>query len=275
MDDLKLVLKEREKDSHKGENGTVLVIGGSKDFVGAPALAGLAALRTGIDLVVVAAPYRTAWTINTYSPDLITKKLHGEFFVKAHARQVFDMVPNFDVICIGSGMATRPETESFVREVCSEVVTRPKVIDADAIKALHGMQVANAVFTPHAKEFEIYTGQKLPDKEKEKTDLLKSYASRETVFLLKGPVDLITDGSRVRRNTTGNPGMTVGGTGDVLAGLCAGLLAHNTGDKFHAACAAAFLNGKIGDELYRKMGYGFTAGDMIHEIPASISRCLR
>ena len=91
-------LKKRELESHKGENGKVLVIGGSNDYVGAPALVGLAALRTGVDIVVVAAPEKAAWVINSYSPDLIVKKFEGDFFNWDNVKDVIELANDFDVI---------------------------------------------------------------------------------------------------------------------------------------------------------------------------------
>ncbi len=256
-------LKKRKQ--HKGENGRVLAIGGCTDYIGAPALAALAALRTGIDLSIVAAPENIAWTINTFSPDLITKKFEGEFFNWDNLKDVIEYAEDFDVIIIGNGLGTEPSTFDFVEEII-ERLPQPKVIDADALKALKDVEVVNAVLTPHEKEFEMFTEEKLPIDIKKRALLLKHYAKKRKVFLLKGPTDIITDGERIHYNKTGNPGMTVGGTGDVLAGITAGLIAQSN-DLFNSALNAAKLNGKIGDYLLKKKGIGFTASDMIEIIP--------
>ncbi|MBW2966285.1 NAD(P)H-hydrate dehydratase [Candidatus Woesearchaeota archaeon] len=260
-------LKKRELWSHKGDNGKVLVIGGSKDYIGAPALAALAALRTGIDLSVVAAPEQTAWQINTYSPDLITKKFEGDFFNWDNVKDVIDYCEdgNFNAILIGPGLGLEPNTMDFVKEVV-ERIQLPKVIDADALKALKDAEIRNAVLTPHKAEFYALTDEKLPEDLEEKAKIVKNQAKKDKIILLKGHTDIITDGNSIKLNQTGNPGMTIGGTGDVLAGLCLGFLAQ-TKDLLNSAHTAAYLNGRIGDYLLRKKGYGFTASDMIELIP--------
>ena len=255
----------KKRGEHKGDNGKVLVIGGSKDYIGAPALAGLAALRTGIDWVTIAAPEKTAWSINSFSPDLITKKFEGEFFNWDNVKEVIELAEEFDAVLIGNGLGLEESTKDFVKEVAERTAT-PLVIDADAIKALQGAEVDNAVFTPHEKEFEILTGDKLPKEIEEKAKILQVYAKQRLVFLLKGPTDIITSNKEIKYNKTGNNAMTIAGTGDVLAGITAGLLAQSK-DLFNSAYYAAQLNGHIGDHLLKTKGIGFTASDMINLIP--------
>jgi NAD(P)H-hydrate epimerase len=261
-----MFLKKRDPWSRKGDYGKVLVIGGSKDYTGAPALSALAALRSGVDLSVVAAPEKVAWTINTYSPDLITRKFEGDFFNWDNVKDIIELCldGNFDAVLIGPGLGLEPNTMDFAKEVV-ERVELPKVIDADALKALKDAEIKNAILTPHAGEFKILFDEDLPQNLHERADIAKSYAKKDKIILLKGHVDIITDGERVKSNHTGNPGMTVGGTGDVLAGLCLGFLAQ-TRDLFNSAYNAAYLNGKVGDYLLKKKGYGFTASDMAENI---------
>jgi NAD(P)H-hydrate epimerase len=261
------LLKKRETWSHKGDHGKVLVIGGSRDYIGAPALAALAALRTGIDLSIVAAPEQVAWTINTYSPDLITKKFEGDFFNWDNVKDVIDYCEdgNFNAVLIGPGLGLEPNTMDFVKEIV-ERIQLPKVIDADALKALKDAEIRNAILTPHKAEFYALTEEQLPDDFDKKVKIVKNFAKEDKIILLKGHTDIITNSYEVKLNHTGNPGMTVGGTGDVLAGLCLGFLAQ-TRDLLDSAYAAAYLNGKIGDYLLRKKRYGFAASDMIELIP--------
>jgi NAD(P)H-hydrate epimerase len=265
-------LKKRKLESHKGDHGRVLVIGGSNKYIGAPALAALAALRTGVDIVTVAAPEQAAWIINTYSPDLITRKFEGDFFNWDNIKEVLSLSEKFDVILIGPGLSREPDALAFAKEVI-ERIPHPKVIDADALKAvrLKDAEIHHAILTPHSKEFEIMAEDTLPKKQEERIEMLKHYVKNDNVLLLKGNTDVIVDRHRTRLNKTGNPGMTVGGTGDVLAGLCAGFLAQ-TKDLFNSAYYAAFLNGKIGDYLLRQKGYGFTASDFIPLIPLLIKK---
>lgn len=263
--------KKRRLDSHKGQNGVVLVIGGSENLVGAPALAAmsaLASLRSGIDLCIVAAPEKVGWAINTYSPDLIVKKLPGKNFSKKHIKKILSLSKKSDAILIGPGMGKEKSTLALARGFVARN-KRPIVIDADALRACVGMKFTSpTIITPHANEFLDFSGKKISGKKLgEKIALAKQVAKKHNcVVLLKGRVDVISDGKKVFLNRTGNPGMTVGGTGDILAGICTGFLALGA-KPLHAACAAAFINGKIGDSLLKKMGYGFIASDIIPQIP--------
>lgn len=256
----------KKRGEHKGENGRILVIGGSEDYVGAVAFAGMAALRAGADWVTIAAPEKVAWAINSLYPDLITKKFKGDFFTIDDVKEILDLSAKFDVVLIGNGLGLEPTTQDFVREVVKRIPV-PMVIDADAIKSLKGVELDNAVFTPHSKEFEILTGETLPKDIQERAKLVQSYAKKRLVFLLKGITDIIASKDEIRYNRTGNNGMTIGGTGDVLAGITAGFIAQSKGDLLNSAYFAAFLNGKIGDFLLARKGVGFTASDMVELIP--------
>ncbi|VVC00035.1 ADP-dependent (S)-NAD(P)H-hydrate dehydratase [uncultured archaeon] len=262
--------RKRNPDSHKGQNGTCLVIGGSEELAGAPAMAAmacLACLRTGIDLVHAAAPEKAGWAINALSPDLIVHKFRGKTLKKAHAKKALQLSEKCDACLIGPGMEKGKGQIAFAGAFLGKC-KKPVVVDADAIAACVKITFNGpAIVTPHAKEFEALTGKKCGSSLAEKIKAAKSAAaSKKCVVLLKGRIDVITDGKRTFLNRTGNAGMTVGGTGDVLAGLCTGFLCLGL-KPLEAACAAAFVNGKIGDSLFRKMGYGFIASDFIAEIP--------
>lgn len=262
-------LKNRRPDSHKGENGRVLVVGGSEEYAGAPlivALAAKAVLRTGADISVLFAPEKVAWSANAYSPDLITYKAKGKFLAKKHAVQVIKMSEKFDCLCIGNGLGMRLETIGFVKKVMRE--TRiPKVVDADAIKALAGHRFKNdAIITPHLRELGIFAQKKTEATENEVRKIAQKHGC---VVLVKGQTDIISDGKKTFYNTTGNPGMTIGGTGDCLAGICAALVSHKN-SLLDSACAASYINGLAGDRLLRKKGFGFTATDIVEEIPYAV-----
>ncbi len=249
---------ERKHDSHKGQNGRVLIVGGSDDYVGAPALAGLAALRAGADLVTIACPERVAFAINSLSPDLITSKLRGTVLSPSHYPKVMKLAENADCIVMGPGLGTSVKTKDTVKKFCDKI-NKPKVIDADALKALEKVP-KNCVLTPHTKEFELLFKVK-PTRQK-----IQELAKKDQIILLKEPIDLISDGIEVRENPTGNAGMTVGGTGDILAGITAGLIAQGM-PLFDAATMAANINGRAGDMLYQKYGYSFIASDLLGLIP--------
>ncbi len=261
--EVKAILKKRKATAHKGENGRIMVIGGSEDYVGAPALSALAALHTGTDIVQIFAPEKVAFAINAMSPDLITKKLKGDSFLPKHVDEIVKASERFHVVVIGPGLGYSKQHEKFVKRVLREIKIF-KVIDADAIKHMGNMDVSNAIITPHPKEFEYMTASTLTLDDEANGDILKSI-SGNNVIVLKGATDIIADKYHYKFNDTGNPGMTVGGTGDVLAGLCAGFLAQSK-DMFNSAAAAAFINGKIGDYLLEKSGYGYTAMDIVKNI---------
>ena len=257
-----IVLKKRKKTSHKGENGKVLIIGGSIDYVGAVALAGLAALRTGCDWVTIAAPEKVAWAVNTLSPDLITKKLSGKHIAKKHAKELLTLAKKFDVILVGNGLGTKTETKSFVKEFVKKC-KRPLVLDADAIKVVNVKELNNVILTPQKAELNLFL-KNSKHKKKSTKDLQKFIGTN--VLLIKGPVDHILSHHYVMYNRTGNEGLTVAGTGDILAGLVAGFIAQGY-DKFTAACYSAYISGHVGDLLLKKKGYySFIASDLIDDI---------
>ena len=114
-------LPERKKDSKKGDNGRILVVGGSKEYIGAVALAGLAALRSGADWVTVAAPEKVAWAVNCLSADLVTVKLTGDYFSLEHLKEVEELAGRHDVVLLGNGMGLREETRNFLKEISCRV----------------------------------------------------------------------------------------------------------------------------------------------------------
>jgi len=259
MTSLNSIWKRREKTSHKGQNGKVLVIGGSKEYTGSLVLVGLAAYRAGADIVTIAAPEKVAWAINCGYPDLITRKFKGDYFDKKHLKEILELSKNFDVVVIGNGLGRK--SDIFVKEFLNKV-NKKCVVDADAIKA--GPVLKNAVLTPHTKEFEIYSGKKLSGELKTDIEIVKASA-KENIILLKGNIDIIATKDKYYLNKFGNPGMTKAGTGDVLAGICAGLIAQKI-DDFDAACLAAYLNGRAGDRARKEFGYGFLASDLLNKI---------
>jgi hydroxyethylthiazole kinase-like uncharacterized protein yjeF len=266
------VYKERPKWSHKGDYGRLLVIGGSKRYTGAPALvaySAMAALRTGTDLVLIAAPKRAADIAAKFSPNLITEAFDGDFFTGKHVKDVLKLSKKFDAVSIGSGLGTEKETQKFVIKLI-EKTEKPCVIDADAIKALGKKRLGgNFVLTPHAYEFYHISGEKPKYDITGRAKLVEKFAKKiNAVVLLKGAVDIISDGKQTALNKTGNPYMTTGGTGDVLTGICGSLLAQGV-SQFRAACAAAYITGKAGDLAVRKKR-PIIATDVIESIPGVI-----
>ena len=204
---LKRVYKKRKNWSHKFNFGYLLIIGGSKLYSGSPGFNALAALRSGCDLVTIAAPKRAANIIASFSPDLITYPLKGDYLSKEHIKDILELSKNMDAVVIGGGLCKNKKTLSAIREYLKKIEI-PAVIDADAIHAIPKNKKVikkNSVITPHAKEFYALTGKKPSEKMGERMKLVKKCASElKTIILLKGYVDIVSDGSRVALNKTGN-----------------------------------------------------------------------
>jgi NAD(P)H-hydrate epimerase len=270
--DVLLATKPRPSESHKGDFGRLLVIGGSETFSGAPALVALAALRTGVDLTYVAAPEKTAQTIASMSPDLITIKLEGTHLNVGNVSALKTYIEAANAIALGPGLGLHPETREAVKAVIEAVesAAKPLLLDADGLKAFAEFKKklnVPLVLTPHAGEYAILTGKKLPEDLKKKISEVQKTADKlGAIVLLKGPVDIISDEKRFKLNFTGNPGMTVGGTGDVLSGIVAAFLAQQI-DPFEAAVAGAFVNGAAGDFVFEEKGCHMVSTDLIQWIP--------
>ena len=271
------VFPPRKPAAHKNDFGHLLVIGGSKLYTGSPILNALAAYKAGTDLVTIVAPKRTADTAAAFSPDLITYPVEGDFFTPAHLDKVFELIQGKTAVVIGSGIGRRRETLTFVQEILARQ-TLPIVIDADAIYGLVGqhslVKEKKFVLTPHAYEFQILTEAIPPAGLEERIELVKKWSVELTsTILLKGSQDIISDGQETMINETGNPFMTVGGSGDTLAGIYGGLLAQGV-DEFDAGCAAAFINGAAGDLAAAQLGPGMLATDLLNFIPQVIMETL-
>lgn len=267
----------RGQESHKGENGKVLVIGGGP-FTGAPALSGLAAYRTGVDVVSIAVPRKAYEVVAGYSPNLIVHKLHGDFLSEEDVDHCMRLAAKADAVLIGPGLGTDPSTMSAVRAFVRRC-ERPLVIDADAITAvaadLSVLEGKEGVLTPHAAEYEALAGDPLPEDQDGREEAVKELAGRLGMTVLaKRRVDIISDGDWTKLNRTGNAGMSVAGTGDVLAGEVTALLSKEV-TPFNAARMAAYLNGSAGDLAFERLGYAIMATDVIDQIPEALRRALR
>ncbi len=270
--DVLLVTKKRALSAHKGDFGRALFIGGSEVFSGAPALMSMAALRTGVDIAYTASPEGTAHDIASMSPDLITIKLEGSHLNQKNLNLLKDYFGLVDAVVLGPGVGLHSETKSFVKACVKAVeeVGKPLLLDADGLKAFSEFKRSlkvPLVLTPHAGEFAILTGKKLPEDLESRVQMVTQAAAElGAVILLKGKVDIISDGKRVKLNFTGNPGMTVGGTGDVLSGIVGALLSQKI-DPFEAAVAGAFVNGAAGDLAAGELGFHLVATDLLNFIP--------
>jgi len=255
-----VIIPKRKSDSHKGDFGRALIIGGSVRYVGAPSLAGLAALRSGCDLVNIAAPEKVAWAINKLSPDLITIKLSGKKLSLKHYNQLVKEANKADAVLIGSGASLDSAPKKLMKKLC-EKLSYKKVIDADALKSIDLRKVSNSILTPHRGELKILL----------RNSKLKNVAQAQkilsnNILVIKGQIDQIIINDKIFYNKTGNPGMTKGGTGDVLAGLALGYLCQGQ-SLLQSAINAVYINGLAGDILMKKKkGFTYLASDLAEEI---------
>jgi NAD(P)H-hydrate epimerase len=207
------------------------------------------------------------------SPDLITIKLEGDNLNPANMGTLKPYLGLVDAVAMGPGLGLNPETAKFVKACIDEVekAKKPLLLDADGLKAFAKFKrplKVPLVLTPHAGEYMILTGEALPENQEERVLAIQKTAKKlNATVLVKGKVDFVCTAERAKLNFTGNPGMTVGGTGDVLSGIVAGLMAQNV-DAFEAAVAGAFVNGAAGDFVANEIGFHMVATDIIDWIPA-------
>ena len=270
--DVSTLIKTRPPEAHKGDFGKLLVVGGSEVFSCAPARGAIAALRTGVDLTYIAAPKKAAHMISSISPNLITVKLEGEHLNPHNSAVIRQYVNMSSAVVIGPGLGLHNRTKDAVLKILDflDEQKTPLLLDADGLKAFaeYRRKVGvPLVLTPHAAEYRLLTGkQPSKDLKKRAEQVQKTALKLGAVILLKGSVDVISDGKRVKLNFTGNAGMTVGGTGDVLSGIVGAFLAKGV-DPFEAAVAGAFINGAAGDFVQIEKGDHMVPTDIIDWIP--------
>ena len=277
-----LRLRNRDEKSHKGNNGRLLIVGGSKDYSGAPAIAGMAAIGAGADLVYVAAPEKAAQAIKSTSPDLIVKSLEGDKLSLMHSGEILDIVDSVDCVLLGPGAGIDDETSKLFNVLVAKI-KKPIVLDADALKQVELSLIKNRddiILTPHIFEFKSFfnvSGDLKLDidsydfkkVDENITEFQQVARQIKGTVIVKGQYDLILSGTRFRINKSGNSGMTVGGTGDALAGICASLLTQNL-SPFDCACLGAFINGLSGEKAFEIKGNGFSASDLVSHIGSVI-----
>jgi len=313
-----LRLSSRDETSHKGNNGKILIVGGSNDYHGAPAIAGLSAISCGADLVYIACPQQISLAIKQKSPDLIVKGLtsgNEDYLNLENLNDILKIVEDNDIdsVLLGPGSGQNEETGKLFN-ILAKKIEKPLVMDADALKIVDPIVIKNKenlVITPHLNEFKSFFNDyinsnynynnnynnknynnydKYDDKnynkngEEEYADSEISLISSNEEYdydklsekiaifqditntingtvVLKGKYDLIFNKRNFRINKNGNSGMTVGGTGDSLAGIATSLLSQGL-SAYDAGALATYLNGKAGDFAKKVYGNGFTASQL-------------
>ncbi|MDP3920315.1 MAG: NAD(P)H-hydrate dehydratase [Candidatus Omnitrophota bacterium] len=277
-------LKKRSSKSHKGDYGRVFILAGSKGLAGAAHLAGMGALRSGAGLVTVGVPEKIYGVVARREAEVMVKPFastaNGSLSLKA-LPDIRRFLKTQDVCGLGPGLSQHPQTQKLIRDLVSKA-EGPIVIDADGLNAFRGHEGAlkkhrrPLILTPHPGEFQRLFGGKVSHddagRKKQAGGIAKQFG---VVMILKGHRTVVAapDG-KIYRNTTGNPGMATGGTGDVLTGVVAALLGQGL-KPFEAACAGVYIHGLAGDLAAKKVGQlSLTAGDIIQYLPAAIRKAV-
>ncbi len=271
-------LPPRPRDSNKGLFGSVLVVAGSRGMAGAAALCGAAALRSGAGLVRIATPGEVQPTVASFEPSYMTYPLpcdENGMIQLSTAQPILErLIKTASVVAVGPGLGQSDDIRRLVRFLITGA-GRPLVIDADGLNALVGQTDLLSglnhpvIVTPHPGEFARLTGAEIAEVQSDRIGRANRMAalSESLVVVLKGADTVVTDGRRYYINTTGNPGMATGGTGDVLTGVIAALLAQKL-SPFEAAQIGVFIHGLAGDIARDQNGeIGMIAGDLVDALP--------
>ncbi|MHB0955872.1 MAG: NAD(P)H-hydrate dehydratase [Pirellulaceae bacterium] len=273
-------LPRRAAESHKGDYGRALLIGGSRGMSGSIALAGIAALRAGAGLVTLGVPDVCLETVAAFEPCVMTVPLPCDAqgcLTAAAELSIQPWLARADVLACGPGMGRSPDVTRYVRSLYTSV-SQPLVIDADGLNALaeqpDGLAEAGGprIITPHPGEFRrLAPGNNadgdMPDAEGQSVRAVEMARAYKIVVVLKGHRTLITDGRRWVHNTTGNPGMATAGSGDVLTGILTALLGQGL-DPWDAARLGVHVHGLAGDLAARcRTQLAMTARDVVQLLP--------
>ncbi|MFP3950093.1 MAG: NAD(P)H-hydrate dehydratase [Candidatus Micrarchaeia archaeon] len=247
MKDILGKLSFPKRGSHKGENGKLLVVGGGKEYHGAPSFS-ISAAKRFCDLVyfMPGSPAPNVLRSICSIPEVI----------------ISPVFPDADCALYGPGLGNSNFAFSRIRERYNKIV-----IDGDGFRKIRKNSLEGCILTPHDREFEALSGAPATTRE------VKRFARENSCTVLKkGKTDLITDGKTMIKNKTGNAGMTKGGTGDVLSGMTAALFCKNP--PLVAAASAAFVTGYAGDILFKKQKYAYCASDLAEALPLAFNTAL-
>ena len=292
---IKQISPPRLVSSRKGDNGIVLIIGGSGIYHGAPLLSTLSALRSGVDLVYTAVPKSNVAVLRSFSPNIIVLPFPRDDFAVRSAKYTLRILPKKpDVVAIGMGMKlATPESLKYTLKELKKDGTK-LVLDASALipEILEDISGTNTIVTPHLGEYRrLFQKSQNPDETVSATttatattntlkeDALKVYSTAKKygiTIILKGYYNIICDGGDTQRGqkhiaiikrTT--PAMTVGGCGDILSGVVAGLFSKMS-DAFSASIMGVYLTGIAGELAYQKVGLHMVATDLIEQLPSAM-----
>jgi ADP-dependent NAD(P)H-hydrate dehydratase len=266
---VKEIMVPRLLSSKKGDNGIVLVVGGNRFYHGAPILSSMAALRSGTDIVYTAVPRSNIVAVRSFSPNIIAFPMSDDKLTTGSANRLLAMIPKKPhAAAIGMGMtvARQEALHSLINNLKSDGTRL--LLDASSLipTVLKEICGTDTIITPHAGEYKRIFGQNAGTDEKERISNVYKYAKEYAItILLKGQSDIISDGDRVAINKIHNCAMTVGGTGDILSGLTAGILTKMK--PYEASILGVYFNGVAGNLAYDKVGLHMVATDLLDRLP--------
>ena len=265
------ILPDRQRNSHKGDFGRILLLCGSRGYTGAAALCAMGCLRSGAGLVFLGVP-ESIYAIEAVKLDeaiVFPLKDRDGMLSRDAIGEILCRLPSMDAVVLGCGLGQSEDTLEVVKAVL-EAAECPVVLDADGInliaahKDILRRRKGITVLTPHEGEFARLGGELSGGREAAAISMARNTGC---ILVLKGPGTVITDGQAAYINPTGNPGMAVGGSGDVLAGIIGAFLGQGMGALEAAACGV-FVHGLAGDICAGEMGqYGMLPSDMIRVLP--------
>jgi ADP-dependent NAD(P)H-hydrate dehydratase len=267
---VKNFIPSRKNSSRKGDNGKILVLGGNYLYHGAPILSSIAALRTGADLVYTCVPKINVMSTRAFSPNLIVIPLVDAKLTRGSVQKLLGIIPKeLDAATMGMGLGI--QDREAIKILIKSLLDRAVRLSLDASclvpEILPEIKDKKVIVTPHAGEFRRLFGELPPDNIKQRTMMVEKYAKENGIIvLLKGPTDIVSDGNQTYQNPKNIAAMTVGGTGDVLSGVVASMLAKNK-NPVQAASAAVFVNGRAGYLAQKKYGLHIMATDLLDFIP--------
>lgn len=272
-------LQLRKADSHKGDYGKIVGIGGAQGMAGAIALSGCSALRSGAGLVKLLIPDVVQATVSNFNPCLMTVACDSEegCLGRVSLAEITEQTKWADVVALGPGMGRTKSLQSIVKTLY-ESLPQPMVVDADGLNNLVDGQTELSqhagprVLTPHPGEFERLAAAKFSNRQEMESAAMGLAEATKAIVVLKGSRTLVTNGKTIFENETGNAGMATAGSGDVLTGIIAGLIGQNL-SPFEAAALGVHLHGIAGDFAAEANGeISMIASDLIDCLPAAFKK---
>ena len=264
---IKDLMIPRNSSSHKGENGTIGIIGGSRLYHGAPLLSALGALRSGSDLAYLFVPEVIANPIRATAPDIIVYPLPDSKFTMGVSNKILNFRKEINTFVIGPGIVNQKMTGliNLVSKLQNKDVNI--ILDAGAINSelINNISGKNITITAHLVEFTRLIQKKIDDEESIKDEMINYAKDKKITLIVKGKTDFISDGEQIFLNKSGNASMTKGGTGDILSGIIASQVAigHTSLD---ASIIGTYIMGKTGEIAFEKWGFQYMTSEFLIEL---------